>query len=531
TNEHQDIYGLGYAIPNRALFYEVKMIKEAGFDFIRCSHYPHDPAFYDACDSLGILVMNCLTGWQNFPNTTTFNNNTFKECREMVRRDRNHPCVVIWETSLNESRYDNAWAQKAHDAAHAEYPGDQMFTNGYRTSVFDVFSDAAAHDALYNEGTRPVIVAEYGDWEYGGFTSSSRVLRESSDNSLLTQASNHKHRMNTNRGYSWFSVDAFWCFNDYGSVLLKGPFFGGAVDMYRIPKFSYYFFKSQRSPKESMPGVSMGPMVYIANTWRQGSPTTVKVFSNCESVSLYKDGTLIATRNPDTDTDSRRLEHPPFTFSGLTFSPGTIKADGKIGGTVVATHSRTTPGAASAVRLRPISTDLLMADGSDERLVWIDIVDANGTVVPSSTANVTLTATGATILGPSTVAMKGGQLATWVRAGTKGGSITVSASSSGLTNGTLTLSTGTTAISPKRRISSALPAATHTTMARVIGNTMRLPAKYESSVKTVAVYDITGRLVYQTTTNKQVIRFPGNRQLPRQVYVFTVSAQVAHQHQ
>ncbi|MBN1128409.1 MAG: DUF4982 domain-containing protein, partial [Chitinispirillaceae bacterium] len=527
TNEHQDIYGLGYAIPNRALFYEVKMIKEAGFDFIRCSHYPHDPAFYDACDSLGILVMNCLTGWQNFPNTTAFNNNTYKECREMIRRDRNHPCVVIWETSLNESRYDDAWAGAVNNIAHAEYPGDQMFTNGYRTTVFNVFSDAAAHPELYREPTRPVIVAEYGDWEYGGFTSSSRVLRESTDNSLLTQAYNHQHRMNMNRGYPWFSVDAFWCYNDYGSVLLKGPFFGGAVDMYRIPKFSHSFFKSQRSPKESMPGVSMGPMVHIANTWRQGSPTTVKVFSNCESVSLYKDGTLIATRGPDTDTISSRLEYPPFTFSVSTFSPGALKAEGKIGGAVVATHSRTTPGTASAVRLRPISTDVLMADGSDARLVWIDIVDANGTVVPTSTANVSLAATGATILGPSTVAMKGGQLATWVRAGIKEGSITVSASSPGLTNGTLTLSTGTTAISPERAIIPAKTAAMYRAMVRVIGTSMRLPAKYESGVKTVVVYDITGRLVYQTTTNKQVIRFPVNRQLPRQVYVITVSAQVA----
>ncbi|MBN1309640.1 MAG: DUF4982 domain-containing protein [Chitinispirillaceae bacterium] len=528
TNEHQDIYGLGNALSDRAIFYEIKMIKEAGFDFIRCAHYPHDPSLYDACDSLGILVMNCLTGWQSFPNNSSFKNNTYKECREMVRRDRNHPSVVIWETSLNESRYDDAWARTVHDIAHEEYPGDQMFTNGYRTSVFDVFSDAAAHDALYNERSRPVIVAEYGDWEYGGFTSSSRVLREDSDDKLLTQAYNHQHRMNMNRSYSWFSVDAFWCYGDYGSVLLDGPFFGGCTDMYRLPKYSYYFFRSQRSPKDSIPGVSMGPMVFIANRWQQGSPTTVKVYSNCDSVSLYKNGSLVATRGHDADDISNRLDYPPFTFNGVSFTTGTLRADGKIRGTVAATHSRTTPEAAAAVQLRPISSEPLFADGSEARLVWIDVIDAKGTVVPTSTARVNISVTGdATILGPSTVTMKGGRLATWVRAGTSDGSITVNATSNGLTEGSLELSIGSPPVTMKRAITSSYRkvASPAVMTRRVIGSAIRLPAEYADGLKTVTVYNLAGRRIYRTTTRKQVVRFNGNLQLPHKVYVISLSAQ------
>ena len=121
---HQDIYLLGNAMPSEAVYNDVQRIKNAGMDFVRGSHYPHNPAFYDACDQLGVLVMDSITGWQNYNDTTAFRNNTYQECQDMIRRDRNHPCVVVWETSLNESYYTTAWAQTIYGLAHAEYPGD-----------------------------------------------------------------------------------------------------------------------------------------------------------------------------------------------------------------------------------------------------------------------------------------------------------------------------------------------------------------------------------------------------------------------
>ena len=114
-------------------------MKNAGLDFVRGSHYPHNPAFYSACDQLGMLVMDSITGWQNYNNDTTFQNNTFQECRDLIHRDRNHPCVVVWETSLNESNYTTAWASAIQAVAHAEYPGNQMYTTGWQTSAFDIY--------------------------------------------------------------------------------------------------------------------------------------------------------------------------------------------------------------------------------------------------------------------------------------------------------------------------------------------------------------------------------------------------------
>jgi beta-galactosidase len=97
------------------------------------------------------------------------------------------------------------------------------------------------------------------------------------------------------------------------------------------------------------------------------------------------------------------------------------------------------PGAATAVSLQPEATTL-DADMSDARLVFIYILDANGTVVPSASTQVNLSVTGAgTLVGPATVTTKGGELATWVRAQRTAGTITLTASATGLTSATVTL--------------------------------------------------------------------------------------------
>jgi beta-galactosidase len=158
----------------------------------------------------------------------------------------------------------------------------------------------------------------------------------------------------------------------------------------------------------------------------------VRVYGNCDQVSLYLNGTLSSTRSPDTGTG---LLHPPFNFSLGTFTSGTLRADCLIGGTVRTTFTRQTPGAATALRLRPEGTTM-RADLGDARLVFIDVVDANGSVVPTDSRQVTLSVSGSggSLIGPSTVAMKGGQLATWVRPGRVAGTITLTASASGLTS-------------------------------------------------------------------------------------------------
>ena len=129
ANRHNEYPHIGNAIPDNASYRDAVKIKEAGFDYVRLSHYPQPDAFLDACDKLGILVMNAIPGWQFFGNEK-FDLKSISDIRICIRRDRNHPCVILWESCLNEARL-NAWCEKAHAAARGEFGGPNFYTCGY----------------------------------------------------------------------------------------------------------------------------------------------------------------------------------------------------------------------------------------------------------------------------------------------------------------------------------------------------------------------------------------------------------------
>jgi beta-galactosidase len=100
VNRHQDYPYIGYALSPEAQYRDAFKIKEAGFNFVRLSHYPQDPGFLSAMDELGLMAMAPVLGWQYSQNTLEFNEQKYQEFRELIRRDRNHPCVVLWEPGL-----------------------------------------------------------------------------------------------------------------------------------------------------------------------------------------------------------------------------------------------------------------------------------------------------------------------------------------------------------------------------------------------------------------------------------------------
>ncbi len=165
ANRHQEYPYIGYALSDAAQYRDARKIKEAGFDYVRLSHYPHAPAFMDACDELGLVVMDCIPGWQYFNPDPAFAALQYQNCRDLVRRDRNHPCVILWEVSLNESGMTPEFVARTHAIAHEEYPGDQCYTAGWMAG-YDVILEARQHAGCRNDGPTPCLVSEYGDWEY-----------------------------------------------------------------------------------------------------------------------------------------------------------------------------------------------------------------------------------------------------------------------------------------------------------------------------------------------------------------------------
>jgi beta-galactosidase len=431
TNRLQDYPYIGYAMGNIGQRRDAEKLKEAGFEFVRTSHYPQDPAFMEACDELGIMIMDEIPGCF-VVGGATFRSRSYQNMRDMIRRDRNHPCVIAWELSLNETGFDSGYATNAVNIGHAEYPGS--YISGWLSAYnYDIYIATPTAGARSYSGSKPLIIDEYGHWEYN-YNGYSDVHRgyvgdgyNYGETAMLNQIVNHQDGLNLNRGMTYLCGDALWVGIDYG------PYPSGVLDPFRLPKFSYYFFQSQRDPDVNIPGIDSGPMVFIANYWTASSPTTVKVFSNCDQVKLYKNDVLQDTRSPDTGGSNTNLQHPPFTFTGLSFTSGELKAEGLIDGEVVATHIVNTPGSADSLSVEFDVTNV-PANGSEIIFVYASIVDSASTVVPDASNEVTFSVSGqATLASPATVDAEAGIATALIRVTDQPGLITVTATASGLT--------------------------------------------------------------------------------------------------
>ncbi len=433
TNQHQEYPYLGYAISDEAQYRDAVKIKNAGFDFVRMSHYPHAEAFLDACDELGILVMNSLTGWQFFGNET-FQKNALQDIRDMARRDRNHPSIIFWEASLNETGMSESFMQEATTALKEELP----FSHNYSAcwidnDNYDIFIPARQHGQApdywtkYNKGNRKIFIAEYGDWEYyaqnAGFNQTefsnlkkeertSRQLRAHGEKRLLQQAYNFQEAANSNKKGITTIGDANWVMFDYTRGYINDIESSGISDIFRIPKFSYSFYQSQRDASVVLDTkLTSGPMVTIANNWTETSPLNVTLYSNCEEVSLYLNDVLVAKQKPLINQNSDKLNHPPFIFNLNKFIPGTLRAEGFINGKKVVSNVVKTPESPSKIEIvYDISAKPINPDFPDMIFVYAKITDVNGTVIPTATNEVTfsLTEGNAELIGENPVKAEAG---------------------------------------------------------------------------------------------------------------------------
>jgi len=397
ADPHEEYLYVGGAMGNSMLYRDALKLREAGFNSVRLAHHPFDPAFMDACDELGIMVVSPTPAWQFFGNAT-FQERSLQMSREMVRRDRNRPCVILWEAQLNETSVTADFAVATHTAIHEEYPGDQCFT-----AVRNDYASAATFDVslgfLSDYTKKACFEREYGDvWSEDAWTTTglrcSRIYGEMDlYNSVVGR---HKELDNFLKD----PRDGFglWSYNDYnrGATWLANNAEDlantGVVDVDRYPKFSYYLYQSQRDPNFISPAFNSGPMVSIANYWTSSSPTNVRIFSNCEQVKLYLNDNLIGAKNPDTGFNT--IWHPMYSFT-VTWASGTLRADGLIGGVVKASDTVRTPGTPDHLELAVDDHRIaLVADGADMVMVYAHIKDANGTTVPTAANTITFSATG-----------------------------------------------------------------------------------------------------------------------------------------
>lgn len=413
ANRHQDYAVIGNALSNSLHWRDAKKLRDAGLRVIRNAHYPQDPAFMDACDELGLFVIVNTPGWQFWSDEPIFAQRVYSDIRNMVRRDRNHPCVWMWEPILNETWYPAEFAKNVVDILNEEYPYPYCYAGCDITARgHEYFPVHFTHPLEWERGTSNTpnlnpdvsyFTREWGDNvdDWYSHNSPSRVSRAWGEVPMLIQAQGY-----AKPDYKYICYDVLyrtsrqhmggclWHSFDHQRGYHPDPFYGGIMDAFRQPKFSYYMFCSQRPVEENKELIAdSGPMVYIANEMTPFSPKDVTVYSNCEEVRLTfcKNGKRYTYHKPVSKVG---MPSPVITFSGVfdfmydkqlsrekKQADSYLLAEGLMHGKVVATHKVMPARRPSKILLWADDEKVSMkANGSDIMTVIAAIADENGNI-------------------------------------------------------------------------------------------------------------------------------------------------------
>jgi beta-galactosidase len=400
---HQDHAGVGSAIPDRLQYFRIEKLKQMGVNAYRTSHNPPTAEMLEACDRLGMLVMDETRrfGWDS---------ESLGQLERIMRRDRNHPSVFIWSLANEEWDFQATTQgasviQTMQNLAHSLDPTRKCtaaIMGAYGGSGFDTVIDVAGFN--YNLGSltpsyhnsHPYIIGTelgstvttrgiYSNDTVRGYVQSYDIA--SPDANWTSSAEDW---WSLYHGYPWSSGGFNWTGFDYrgeptpyytGWPVINSHF--GIMDTCGFPKDLFYYYQANWSPKT---------VLHVFPHWNwstTGQVIRVWAYGNCDAVQLFTNNVSLGTKALSV------LGHVEWN---VPYVPGTLKGIGYRNGHAVITNTVETTGTPAKLALWPDRRTIL-ADGRDVSVVTVAVLDSSNRVVPTATNFVTFTIAGGAIIG------------------------------------------------------------------------------------------------------------------------------------
>jgi beta-galactosidase len=387
TCNHQDHAGVGAAMPDALQYFRVSRLKEMGGNAYRTSHNAPTPELLEACDHLGLLVMdeNRLLG------SDVIHMNRLER---QVRRDRNHPSVAIWSIANEEFSVQGTPAggrvgETMQDLVHrldptrpVTYPGPVgnefqgingiIDVRGWNYHVGKDMDDYhKAHPKQPNVGTEQGSTVStrgiYSNDKERGYVSAYDDNAPPWAQTAETWWSYFDPRPWLSGGFVWTGFDYRGEPTPYSWPCINSHF--GILDTCGFPKDNFWYYQAWWTGK---------PVLHLLPHWnwsgQQGQPIDVRALSNCEEVELFVNGRSLGRQTMKKDSELKW---------SVPYEPGTLSARGFKGGKVIAETKVETTGTPALIQLEP-DRGTIKADGEDISVITISVRDSQGRIVPNA---------------------------------------------------------------------------------------------------------------------------------------------------
>lgn len=409
---HHDLGALGAAVYDQALEQRILMMKEFGFNHIRTSHNPYSQSLLDLCDRHGILVVDEI--YDKWLDQYCGGRKAWMELwptniPEWIKRDRNHPCVVMWSLGNETQQY---WNMPYADWGVTVFKMMQVLVDRYDDSrAMTVAMHPRYRDVKSDSIPSPLALAcDVASYNY-------RYMYFPGDARRYPHLSFYQSEANTvGMGENWYGMDldkvvgaAYWGAIDYLGESNGWPYKGwhmGVFDISLEAKPTAYYIKSYFQEDKPMVHLSVYQgdyaihwndvnlgSVHLSESWnhQKGDSLTLYAFSNADEVELRLNGKIIARQNNQKESPKHRNR---FIFNNIAYEKGKMEAWAYNDGKVVAKHALQTTQEASALKITNISQSDWKANGMDICHLRIEAVDKNGRRVHQADGKVQLSLEG-----------------------------------------------------------------------------------------------------------------------------------------